>query len=438
VVVSTVAAKRAVLAAASFVTLLAVSFIGASAAAPPDKDRQAPSAPQNLRVSASTQSTVTLVWDASNDDVGVAGYAILGDRGKATATRPEYIVDGLICGQAVQLSVIAFDDSHNRSERATATVSAAPCSDTQPPASPSGFTQVATSESAVILAWNPSADNVGVVGYGVYRNVEKVASPSDPTVTLSQLSCGTSYGYVVDATDAAGNRSPLATVYVRTSACPPPPPPPSTDTQPPSTPSELSASNVTQTGMTLGWSASTDNIGVAGYDVYRNDVKVASVATTSSGQSGLSCGTSYVYGVAARDGAGNATAQAKLTASTAACSSQPSDTTPPSQPTNLVVASVTRTSVSLSWFSSTDNVGVAGYRTYVNGSAATNPSQNASLVGGLTCGTAYTLEVDAYDAAGNRSSMASIIGSTLPSARWLPQLRQPVGRPPPCMTNSTG
>ena len=153
------AAKRTLLLAASLLALVAVSVVGAAGGAPPGKDREAPSAPQNLRVSAVTQTLVRLAWDASTDNVAVAGYYVFGDRGKATLEtgldKPEYTLDGLSCGQSADLTIVAFDDSQNRSEKATMTVSSAPCADTLPPATPAGFRQVATSHDAVVLGLEP-------------------------------------------------------------------------------------------------------------------------------------------------------------------------------------------------------------------------------------------------------------------------------------------
>ncbi|MFP5392146.1 MAG: carbohydrate binding domain-containing protein, partial [Gammaproteobacteria bacterium] len=80
------------------------------------------------------------------------------------------------------------------------------------------------------------------------------------------------------------------------------------DTIPPSVPPNLVSSSVTATSATLGWTASTDNVGVAGYDVYRNGVKVGSPTGTSYPDSGLTAATDYVYTVRARDAAGNASA----------------------------------------------------------------------------------------------------------------------------------
>jgi chitodextrinase len=524
--VSAAAATRKPLFAFTLLALLAVSIVGASAAAPPDKDREGPSTPQNLRVLSATQETVTVGWDPSTDDVGVVGYYVWGDRGKALVDRelerPQYTVSGLECGQSVQLSVVAVDEAHNRSEKATAIVSAAPCVDTLAPSTPTGFTQVATTETAVVLAWSPSTDDVGVVGYGVYRSFERIATASSPSAPLAGLACGRTYEYSFDAVDAAGNRSQLARAYVRTKSCaspppadaqppsaptglaasnvgqtaltlswkassdnvgvagydvlrdgvkiaspnetstnvtglvcaktyalavqardaagnaseraqmnvataacssapppaPVPPPPPPGDAQPPSAPTGLAASNVEQTALTLGWNASSDNVGVVGYDVFRDGAKVASPSGTSANLTGLACAKTYELAVQARDAAGNASARAELNVATAACSTTPpppppSDTQAPSTPGSLRVSSATAGDVSLAWNASSDNVGVAGYRTYRNGTVVSTGTQTASTVASLACGSAYTFEVSAFDAAGNSSPRASVVGSTL-------------------------
>jgi hypothetical protein len=71
--------------------------------------------------------------------------------------------------------------------------------------------------------------------------------------------------------------------------------------------------------LTLTWNASSDNVGVTGYDVYRNSTKMTTVSSTSSSQTSLACGTSYTLGVVARDAVGNSSSQASLQATTSAC-----------------------------------------------------------------------------------------------------------------------
>ena len=82
------------------------------------------------------------------------------------------------------------------------------------------------------------------------------------------------------------------------------------DGQAPTAPTNLSSIIIAQTGFTLKWTASTDNVGVAGYDVYRNNIKInaSNITGTSYNVTGLSAATSYTFNVVARDAAGNQSA----------------------------------------------------------------------------------------------------------------------------------
>lgn len=77
------------------------------------------------------------------------------------------------------------------------------------------------------------------------------------------------------------------------------------DTQAPTAPTNLTASNTTQNSVDLNWSSSNDNVGVTGYDVYRGSTKITTVSSTSYTASGLSASTSYTFSVRAKDAAGN-------------------------------------------------------------------------------------------------------------------------------------
>ena len=92
------------------------------------------------------------------------------------------------------------------------------------------------------------------------------------------------------------------------------------DTAPPSRLRGLAVSRITQTGLTLRWNASRDNVGVTGYDLYRDRTKVATVTRTFTSRTGrLTCGSSYTFGVVARDAAGNASKKGQLRVSMPAC-----------------------------------------------------------------------------------------------------------------------
>merc|ERR1712054_150819 len=80
------------------------------------------------------------------------------------------------------------------------------------------------------------------------------------------------------------------------------------DTQAPSVPTGLAASSVTQTSLTLNWTASTDNVGVTEYEVFLGGSSIGTVATTSANITGLTAGTTYSFTVTASDAAGNTSA----------------------------------------------------------------------------------------------------------------------------------
>ncbi|EZH74674.1 hypothetical protein ATO12_12975 [Aquimarina atlantica] len=80
------------------------------------------------------------------------------------------------------------------------------------------------------------------------------------------------------------------------------------DTQAPSAPTGLAASNVAQTTLTLSWNAATDNVGVTGYDVYQGSTNLGSVTATTRNITGLTANTAYQFTVKAKDAAGNESA----------------------------------------------------------------------------------------------------------------------------------
>src|SRR4029079_17971747 len=164
-------------------------------------------------------------------------------------------------------------------------------------------------------------------------------------------------------------------------------------TTPPTQPSSLKVASASPTGVAIAWNAATDNIGVAGYDLYRSSSRVGTTSQTTGSFTGLTCGTGYPVAVDAFDAAGNSSTPANMTVTTSACA----DTQPPTAPGNVTVSTRTTTSISLTWAPSTDNTGVAGYGIYNGGELANTTTGTTGIVSGLTCGTNYTLAIDAFD-----------------------------------------
>ena len=166
-----------------------------------------------------------------------------------------------------------------------------------------------------------------MTGYRVYRNGSAAGTTASTSHTVSGLTCGTAYTFAVEAHDAAGNTSSRASLTASTTACA------TADTTPPSAPGTPTKTGATGTSVSLSWSASTDNVAVTGYRVYRNGSAAGTTASTSHTVAGLTCGTAYAFAVEAHDAAGNTSSRASLTASTAACPT--ADTAAPSVPQNM-------------------------------------------------------------------------------------------------------
>jgi chitodextrinase len=171
----------------------------------------------------------------------------------------------------------------------------APGTDTEPPAAPVALIGTATSSGRVDLTWPPAADNVAVTGYEVFRDGTLIASPTDTSYSDTAAAPDSTYTYEVKARDAAGNRSSATGTTVTT--------PP--DSDPPSAPTGLAATSVSANQVSLSWSAASDNVGVTGYEVFRDGALVGSPTDTSFIDTTVGPGTTYTYEVKARDAAGN-------------------------------------------------------------------------------------------------------------------------------------
>ena len=101
--------------------------------------------------------------------------------------------------------------------------------------------------------------------------------------------------------------------------------------------------------------------------------------------------------------------------------SAPADTTAPTTPAGLAASASTSSSLTLSWSASTDNVGVAGYRVYRDGTLVASPGGTSASITGLTAGVPYSFTVSALDVAGNVSALSAPLSLTLQVLAPLPQ-----------------
>ncbi|MHC4150061.1 MAG: fibronectin type III domain-containing protein, partial [Planctomycetota bacterium] len=172
-------------------------------------------------------------------------------------------------------------------------------SDDQAPTVPQNLHVTNETIDEVSLAWDASTDNVAVAGYNIYRDSSLIDSTTPVLYTDSNLAPDTIYTYTVSAYDYTGNESAQSDPVEGSTF----------DTEPPSVPQNLEITMTTQTMVGLVWDASTDNVGVDGYKVYRDGSYVISTPITFYVDSGLTPGTAYTYTVSAYDAADNESAQ---------------------------------------------------------------------------------------------------------------------------------
>jgi len=170
--------------------------------------------------------------------------------------------------------------------------------DNVPPSIPSGLFATSITTNSFTLNWQASTDNVGMAYHHVYRNGTYIGSTNGTQTSLpiSSLTSGTTYNMTVQAQDLAGNQSAQSVVLPVTTTVVP---------SPPTVPTGLTVSNLAATSFTLNWNASTDNIGVTQYEVYKNGVLYGATASTSLNITNLSTGTAHTMTVRARDAEGS-------------------------------------------------------------------------------------------------------------------------------------
>ena len=273
------------------------AFADSSAFVDQVTDTTAPTAPSGLSATV-TGSTVHLSWQPSSDNVGVTGYTVLRDGvPMATATATAYADATGKQGSTYSYAVQAYDATGNVSATSSALSQHVP--DVTPPATPARPTVKLNPDKTITVTWKAVTDNVGVTGSQVWRNGVLATTVTGTTYTDSRVKQGRSYSYRVAAVDAAGNSSALSPTSKKMAVA---------DSTAPSTPRHPRATSTTARTVRLTWSASSDNVAVTGYRIYRGKNKIATVGRGKHSYSatGLTSGRSYTFTVRAFDAAGNA------------------------------------------------------------------------------------------------------------------------------------
>ncbi len=269
-------------------------------------DTTPPSTPTEVALTTNGTDTVNLTWRPSTDNVAVTGYLVHRNGqflaylpGAAVATYTDLTV---AAGQRYGYEVRAQDGSGNNSPPSAVRSITVASADTSPPSVPGGVRLTTNGTDEATVTWTASTDNVGVTGYLVHRDFQFVAFvPVGTTYTDRGLTAGRTYLYQVRGQDAAGNNSdpsPNARITITAGGV---------DTQPPSLPGTPAAAFQAGTGVTVTWTASTDNDAVRGYLVHRNGQFLAYVGggATTYVDAAVVSGQTYGYEIRAQDRSSN-------------------------------------------------------------------------------------------------------------------------------------
>lgn len=175
------------------------------------------------------------------------------------------------------------------------------------------------------------------------------------------------------------------------------------DTEAPTVPTDLAATAENEMRVNLSWTASTDDRGVIGYKIYRNNAQIGTSATTSYSDQTCQPSTTYTYEVSAYDDFANESGRSLPAQATTPAPS------PPTVPQNLHGTGSTTSTISMAWDASTDNIGVVGYRVYRNSVQVGTTAGTTYTDTGLNYTSSYTYEVDAYDGVPSYSAKSSSV-----------------------------
>lgn len=362
-------------------------------------DTTPPSVPTGLVASNITDVSVDLDWNASIDDVGVAGYNIYTNSANpASLTIASATVTGLSPSTSYDFTVSAYDAASNESLPSSSinvtTNSSGVLISEDFTSSVANFTEISggdwnLSGGRYVLSNPASSGTTGVLGnisvhnmsisgdftLSTVLNITGTGSAWNDAAVVFGFQDSSNYYYMSLNESNDDNTKGLLKIVDGT----------------PSQLADISISVASDTDYPIVIQRSGSSIVAS---VNSSQVASASDSTFTSGKVGVG---SYNDGASFDD----------FTVSYGG-----GDTEAPSTPAGLSSSNITTTSVDLDWSVSTDNVGVTGYKVYIDGVNPVTVAGTGTTISGLSEYTSYTFTVSAMDATGNESSQSSGVSVT--------------------------
>lgn len=361
-----------------------------------------PAAPENL-VGSIDDGVASLTWDIPQDDDSIEGYNIYINNSYSNTVFSNSFSIAVEPDTRNSFQVVAFDEvPRNFSPASQALVlpeSLVPDDLTVPPSVPESLSGEIVSNQ-ILLSWEPSTDDEAVLGYNVYRDNQYFTTVQSPSF-IGDNPADEAHSWYVIAIDIRTNfsaRSENITI----------PDPGSVDTTiPPSIPTGLVgevATGETVDTVVFTWESSTDDQAVAGYNIFRNRMYIATRFGTQY-EGTVEAGSSNSFQVGSFDFDGNFSVLSDtLVLPVGTEETDPS--VPPSVPTDLAGETSTlagQTVVDLTWTDSSSPVSVSGYNIYRNNDYLTTVFSN-SFTETVESGAAFFYSVAAFDSFGDFSA----------------------------------
>jgi chitodextrinase len=357
---------------------------------PVAKDVEAPSKPTGLTATATPSGAVDLVWNASSDNVRVAGYRILRDGTEIITTSSTAYTDTSVApGTRYAYQVAASDGAGNVSEPSDAVfvTTATPPPPPPPPPGPRTLT-FAPSADATIVSGTPSgnfgttnmleADNSPVKGFLIRFDVNGVGPA---TVTSAKLRL-----HVTNASDRGGDFRATSNGWTENAV---------TWATAPAAGALVASLGTVAAGSWQEFELAGGAVAGDGAFSFRISSPSADGAAYDSREAGPALAPQLILTVT------DTTSQ---------------DTSPPTAPTGLSATAVSASRVDLSWTAATDDTRVAGYRILRDGTELATTAETTYADSTVAGSKSYSYQVLAYDPSGNVSPPSNTANATTPAA----------------------
>ncbi len=378
------------------------------------------SVPTDLATVAVTQSNVDLTWRSAVGSVGVVGYEIYCDGTLiGTSATTSYSDNTVAASTSYSYQVLAYDASNSRSGLSSALeVTTSDTAASEPDldiadAVPTSLSASSISSSSVSLAWQTAIGDYGVVGFEVYRDGAFIGTSTTSSYVDNTVSASTSYSYQVLAYDAADNKSGLSNALsVATRNAEAPAPAPVIDIAD-AIPTNLSASSISSSSVSLTWQAAIGEYDIIGFQVYRDGIFIGTTTATNTSYTDdtASASTTYLYEVLAYDAADNKSglSDALYVVTSHDEASAPAPDIVDAIPTRLTAEFVSNSSVSLTWQAAVGDYSTIGFQVYRDGTFIGTTTITSYVDNTVAASTAYSYQVLAYDAADNKSGLSNAL-----------------------------